>query len=377
MNTALKVTLIIAIVLVVAGLIIMTVALVVSKFNLQKLIAPTLTDSSVPVSGEFTSISIKSDSATVSIARSTDGLCRVDFTDFDDDSITHTVEISNGVLNVVRHDASMTRGYISLGTGPSMTVFLPAEVYDELEIETSSGDINVPGGISFDELDVSTTSGGIAVSDTDVTDELDAETSSGGIRLQGVSARKLAAQCSSGGLHLDKISCDDAELKTSSGSIRLQGVSAHKLSAQCLSGGLHLDNITCDVAALKTSSGSIRASSLELSGTLQATCMSGGMHLEAVRCSNFEADSSSGSVRLTDLVATGSIDIKTTSGGITLDRCDAATLELEASSGSVRGSLLTPKVYVVTTSSGIVRVPEQMSGGMCRVRTLSGSVKFE
>ncbi len=98
MNTALKVTLIIAIVLVVAGLIIMTVALMVSKFNLQKLVAPTLTDSSVPVSAEFTSISIKSDAATVRIARSTDGLCRVDFADFDDDSITHTVEVGNGVL---------------------------------------------------------------------------------------------------------------------------------------------------------------------------------------------------------------------------------------------------------------------------------------
>lgn len=339
MNTALKVTLIVAIVLVVAGLIIMTVALVASKFNLQKLIAPTLTDSSIPVSAEFTGISIKSDSATVSIARSTDGLCRVDFTDFDDDSVTHTVEVGNGVLNIVRRDASMTRGYISLGTGPSMTVFLPAKVYDELEIETSSGDINVPGGISFTELDVSATSGRIAVSDTDVRDELDAETSSGSIRLQNVSARKLSAQCSSGGLHLDNISCDEAELKTSSGSIH--------------------------------------ANSLELSGALQATCMSGGMHIETVRCGSFEADSSSGSVRLTDLVATASIDIKTTSGGITLDRCDAATLELEASSGSVRGSLLTPKVYVVTTSSGIVRVPEQMSGGICRVRTSSGSVKFD
>ncbi len=117
MNTALKVTLIIAIVLVVAGLIIMTVALMVSKFNLQKLVAPTLTDSSVPVSAEFTSISIKSDAATVRIARSTDGLCRVDFTDFDDDSITHTVEVGNGVLKAGQNGSKNRNGLNGLSAG--------------------------------------------------------------------------------------------------------------------------------------------------------------------------------------------------------------------------------------------------------------------
>ena len=45
--------------------------------------------------------------------------------------------------------------------------------------------------------------------------------------------------------------------------------------------------------------------------------------------------------------------------------------------GDVSGTLLTEKVFVVRSGSGKIRVPETVSGGMCKITTSTGDVSIQ
>lgn len=337
MKASVKITLIVAACLIAAGLVITTTALIASRFNHKQLLSAKLVDETIQVNGTFSDISVDSDSATVNIVRSTDGSCSVVFSDQEDANITHSAQIIDGELKIIRRDERIVS--VAFIASPKITVYLPGEMYDELDITTSSGNIDLAGGISYGKLELKASSGNIVLIDTNVNDDMDLSTSSGNIKVHKSRANSLSAHCSSGSLSLDDISCTDAELETASGRLSVANAQiARELDGQCHSGGIRLEN---------------------------------------VNCSSLDLESTSGTVRLEKLIASGNIKISSTSGSISLKGCDAAELDLSAKSGNITGSLLTPKIYVVTTGSGSTHLPEQMSGGICRIKTTSGSVRFD
>ena len=266
------------------------------------------------VVNDIRSLEIESGAAEVKLLRATDGICRVQAAE--SAAVNYKVWVNEGTLHVERQSKWSFFNF-SLKED-FVRVYLPEPVYESLWIKSSSGGIEVARDLYFVNAIVKNSSGGVAFA-AEVRSELNIQTSSGGVTVTGASPKTLFISCSSGGVSLGNMN---------PGSV-----------------SLHLS--------------------------------SGGMRLSDIHCTDLNAESSSGSIKLNDVIADGKITMECTSGSIKLDDCDAAELSIECTSGSVSGHLLTPKVWSTSATSGSVRVPANGSGGICYVKTTSGSIHFE
>ena len=129
----------------------------------------------------------------------------------------------------------------------------------------------------------------------------------------------------------------------------------------------------CTKAELTASSGNVSCAS-EVRNELTAHTSSGNVHLTGVRGRNASVETSSGDVSIENTVLQEKLTIRTSSGDIRLNGSDAPEIGIRTSSGDVWGSLLSPKVFRVTTSSGSVNVPESRGTQTCEIKTSSGNV---
>ena len=54
----------------------------------------------------------------------------------------------------------------------------------------------------------------------------------------------------------------------------------------------------------------------------------------------------------------------------------AAELYVRTTTGDVTGALLSEKVFITGTNTGSVAVPETTTGGVCEIRTNTGSIRI-
>jgi DUF4097 and DUF4098 domain-containing protein YvlB len=113
---------------------------------------------------------------------------------------------------------------------------------------------------------------------------------------------------------------------------------------------------------------------LTAAGTVRVKTTTGEQSLRRVICGELDLEVNTGDVTLTDSVASGHLRAETTTGDVTLTRADAATLNLKTGSGSVKGSIRTPKVFYADSTSGSIDIPKSTEGGICEIKTTSGSI---
>ncbi len=169
----------------------------------------------------------------------------------------------------------------------------------------------------------------------------------------------------------------DVEVKIGSGEAFLENFTAAELSATSGSGSVQLKELTVDGAEVKVGSGDVNIDSLAISKKLELETNSGDIEINStVSRGSFSASTGSGSIDLTDCQSV-SMDVKTFSGDINLKSCDAMNLNFKTGSGDVTGTLKTAKSFDADTGSGEVRVPTDGNGGNCVIRTGSGDIEIE
>ena len=109
---------------------------------------------------------------------------------------------------------------------------------------------------------------------------------------------------------------------------------------------------------------------------MTAQTASGSLTLTQAACGTLTARTQSGDLRLTGVVADDVLSAQTASGSIRLDGCDAAALSLRTTSGNVTGSLLSDKVFLAESASGMVDIPRTVTGGPCEIVTSSGNIQL-
>lgn len=292
------------------------------------------------VTEDFQDIRVDTVSADVTFALSNDGVCRV--VTKDDGRMSYTVGVADSTLSVhAERKKPWYKKPFSLFGGAedvSVTIYLPAKAYRSLTAETTSGDIEAECRLSV--------SGDVSLAVT-----------TGDIEWQG-SAESLFVKATTGEISLENVTvAETITVKTTTGDINLTRVTGSSLDAHAGTG---------DVELVDSS----------ITGQITAEVTTGEISLIRVTSDGLDTQTTSGRIELTDTTATGHIRAKTNSGAIRLVRADAATLSLKTTSGSVTGSLATPKVIYADTTSGSVEVPKCTEGGLCEVKTTSGSIRL-
>ena len=138
-----KTALIVAAVLLAAGLALGFAAFASAGFNLTWFKGEPAEVKNYPVEESFDRIEIEEDTSDIRFARSDDGKARVECRETKKSA--HTVTAENGVLKIQRQKITGWKNLITFSFEKTVvTVYLPETAYESLAIDTHTGDTDIP-----------------------------------------------------------------------------------------------------------------------------------------------------------------------------------------------------------------------------------------
>ncbi len=310
-----KAALIMATILLIAGLAVSFAAFASAGFDFRNLSTVKAETKTYTTGGTFDRIEIRENTADVTFAVSEDEtatvVCR------ETAPTVHTVTVEDGTLKIVSSETIGWRNLFELSfESPSVTVYLPKKAYASLSIVTQTGDVEVPDWMTFD-----------------------------GAAIHG----------STSDVRFDAKVKNLLSIETSTGEIIVNGASAETIECKATTGDVRMTNVACE-------------------GDVYVKVSTGEAFLEGLTCRDLKSDGSTGDVVLQDVLAKGCISIERSTGDVALRNSDAAEVWVKTSTGDVTGTLRTEKIFVTKTSTGDVHVPDSASGGRCEITTATGDI---
>ena len=291
----------IALLLIAAGGILVLGALVMAGFHMERFNTVDFQPVSYDLEGDFQSIQIDVTECDVTLVY-TPGQCRVETVD--SQWIKTQVDASGGTLTVTRRNTTPWWRNIGIwwngpGAKLAVTVYLPQSWYEQVDIRTVSGDIDIPDDFSVGQLLAKTTSGDITTQ-AGVSDGLDIQSVSGDI----------AASSASGPVRAE----------STSGQILLEGVSAEALTVTTVSGDIRLEGVTAaGTVVLKTTSGDIRLAAFD-GAQMEIKTVSGNVTGTVLSPKNFQTKTTSGDISVSPHdPAAGLCQVETISGDVHIE----------------------------------------------------------
>ncbi len=310
-----KMWIIIAFVLIVAGLILFAGVMTVNGWDFAKLNTSKLVENTFEIDGEFDCLDISETTADIEFVLSADGKCRVICVE--NEKMKHSSNVENRTLKIETIDSRKWYDYIGIFFGsPKITVFLPEKAYSNLSIDIDTGDIVIPSDFIFDNIDI------------------DGKT--GDVDCYASALNKINIKLSTGGFVGESINAEQINVSTDTGNVVFESVTAKN--------GVNIDVDT------------------------------GKVTFTNVRCGELDADIDTGDIVLKNVVAEAELKVKTSTGDVRFENSDAAHIAVETSTGDVEGSLLSDKIFDVKTSTGRINIPDSQGERKCKITTSTGDV---
>lgn len=318
MNRKLKISLIIAVSLLIIGGSMFAGALAVNNWDFKNLSTVKYQNSTYEIDEEFYNISIKTETDDIVFKKAEDKKCKVEF--FEDAKIKHSAIVEGDTLTIEETDNRTWLDYIQfLNFGSTkITVYLPTDSYDTLNIQTNTGDINIPRGFDFKNL-----------------------------KIEGSTSDVLLKASISKG----------AEIKVSTGDIKIDGAKFGELKTSVTTGDTTLKNIDCE-------------------GEIWVDVSTGYIKMSDVTAKSFKSSGSTGDIDLKNVIIKENMYLDRSTGDIKLINSDAGEMFIKTSTGDVEGTLLSGKIFITETETGTVRVPKTTKGGKCQIKTDTGDIKI-
>ena len=171
-------------------------------------------------------LSIKVDTSDVEIRKSEDGVLKVVCNERKKER--HTVKADMGTLEVNSVDDRKWYEKVSLFGYRTMkvTVYLPEEEYALLNVERSTGDLDISAGFIFGDTDIRCSTGDTKIIGSSF-GALSIRASTGDITLTKASCTSLTTECSTGCITLSEVSCaGDAKITASTGDVAVSDLTA-------------------------------------------------------------------------------------------------------------------------------------------------------
>lgn len=317
MKKATMLWLIAAVSLILVGGTIFVCAMAALQWDFKGLSTTNYETNSYEIDEPFAAITVNTDTADVIFLPAEDGKRLVVCHEQEDRR--HTVTVQDGVLVVAPASEGALHGYIGIHFDtPRITLYLPAGEYDTLRITSDTGDVHIPGDFTFKSIEVENDTG-------------------------EVTSLASAAE-------FIKITAD--------------------------TGDLRVENIATGALTLCTTTGDITAVSVTCHGDLSVDVTTGDVTLTGVSCKSLRSSGDTGDITLGSVIAAEALAVERSTGEIRLAGCDAATLSLQTDTGDIEGTLLSEKVFDVSTDTGDKEIPSTQTGGRCEITSDTGDIKI-
>ena len=315
MSKSAKKWLITASFLVAIGAIIFTAVMTVYHWDFSKLNTSKLQTHTYEIKENFSNINLTTETADIILALSSDNMCKAVCRE--QEKMKYSVDVQNGTLTVKATDDRKWYQHIGINLhSPKVTVYLPKSEYESLGIKESTGNIEIQKEIRFANVDISLNTGDV----------------------------KLFASVT-----------DSAKINTSTGDIRVENISAGSLD-------------------LLASTGEITVSGVTSINDIKVKVTTGTVNMMNTICKSIHSNGSTGDIYLKNVTAKEKLSIERSTGDVKFNKSDADEIFVKTSTGNVIGTLLSEKVFITDTSTGIIKVPKTVTGGKCEIKTSTGDI---
>ena len=299
MGKTFKIWLIIATSLIVVGGILFVVGMTGKKWDFSKLSTEKYETNFSLVSEEFKQISIKVETADISVVPVEDATCKIVF--YEHEKVKHLATVSDETLTISVVDQRQWYDHIGISvSSPKIIIYLPEKEYASLNIKGSTGNVEILNDIQTENVDISI--------------------STGNITLQNLTVDKMSLSVSTGDIKVSSVDCErEVKLKGETGKTTLSDIQCGSLYSKASTGKAVLSNvIATDVFLVERSTGDVKFEGCD-AGEIQIKTSTGKVAGSLLSEKNFFAHTSTGKINVPKTTTGGKCAITTSTGDIKVE----------------------------------------------------------
>lgn len=299
MSTATKIWLIIAIILIIGGSTVFVAVMSANNWNFRMLSTTNYTTNTYTSAADFQDISIETSTAKITFIPSDDSSARVVCHEMV--KVPHTVTFDDGKLVIKEDDQRLWYDHIGLNfDSPNIKVYLPRNVYGELNIDSTTGDIVLPADFQFESIRIHTTTGDIQ-SSANVSGDITVKVTTGDVALTDVTCQ------------------NDLSIKVSTGDVALRNVKCNNFSTDGTTGDITMDNfIAVNLLSISRTTGDVTFKDSD-AATINIRVSTGSITGNLLTGKIFTVETTTGSIRVPENSPGGTCNITATTGSIKIN----------------------------------------------------------
>lgn len=174
------------------------------------------------------------------------------------DNEYHTVGVENDTLCIKSVDARKWYEKVFSWHSLSVTIYLPAGSYNELNIDSSTGNIKVPHDFTFKNININSSTGNTEIN-TNIEEILKINSATGNVKLNNLSAQNINIETATGNIALTNVLVDELmKISASTGNIKFEEIDATTLEFKTSTGNIRGTILTEKVFQAESSTGKVQ-----------------------------------------------------------------------------------------------------------------------
>lgn len=270
--------LVVAGILVAVGLITSTVGLAIANFDFSGLGTKEMITNTYTVEESFKNISVDAITADVIFAPSENGGVKV--VCYEDKKVPFSVRVEGDTLVISCEDNRKWYDHIGiLGKTETVTVYLPAGEYTELQVNCTTGDVTAPEAFSFANVQIDVTTGDICWK-AGVNQALSVKTTTGDVTAENVQCSTLNVKTTTGDVTLtDTFAAETIKVQVSTGDVKLKRVDSGELEIKSTTGDVTGTLLSDKVFITDVTTGDVHVPDTTSGGKCRIETTTGDIHI--------------------------------------------------------------------------------------------------
>ena len=179
-------------------------------------------------------------------------------------------------------------------------------------------------------------------------------------------------------LHLEYQVYNDLIIENDTGDIFVsEYLSFNDIKIISSTGDLDLKAKEINNLNIKTSTGDIEINDTIIKNNVSIESSTGEIVLKNVNCDKLDIKTSTGDTKLINVLVSTDFTMDGSTSDLYLYRFDANNINITLTTGDINGIILTNKIFMVTSSTGEILVPDTTTGGICKIKTSTGDVTID
>lgn len=257
MKKSTKISLLVSLILVIAGAICIFISLWGVGFDMKKFSNMTFEKKVFEITESFDGLHINEENDDIELYLSDDKTCKIICHDSDEVYHEYNFNDDGQLMIFYRDNRDWYEKLFTLMENKKIQIYLPDKAYKALAVHTVNSNIDVPKDFTFEKTNIHTVNGKISLN-CNVTEWVSAETTNGVILLTGEMNGKIHADTVNGKITADNIkNVESADFSTTNASIDINADVVKKLDVHSTNGGIQFSVKTSDRIRIETVNGRI------------------------------------------------------------------------------------------------------------------------